>query len=344
MSGISVSNTNMARISIKNIAQALGISNATVSLVLNGKEKEGRVGKETADLIRKTAKDMNYEPNTLARSLRMGKSQTIGLIVADISNLFFANLAFHIQEHAEKFNYSVIITNTSESESKMEKMIQVLKGRQVDGLIIVPTEHGEKSIEKLTKSTIPVVLLDRYFPGMNVSHVVVNNYQASIKATEHLINKKCKKIGIIIYDNILPHMQERKRGYTDAMQKAGLFDPSLIKEISYTNISSDIEKSLKDLLSNDCNIDGIFFATNSIALHGIKNMLLMDAEIMKKINVICFDKSEALDFSSTAIPYIQQPIAEMGKTAIDLLISQINDKTSVPLHVELLASLQNEIL
>lgn len=93
----------MSRVSIKMIAQTLGVSNATVSLVLNGKEKEGRVGKELAEKIRIKAKELNYEPNSLARSLRMGKSQTIGLIVADISNPFFGKLAFHIQEQAQKY-------------------------------------------------------------------------------------------------------------------------------------------------------------------------------------------------------------------------------------------------
>jgi LacI family transcriptional regulator len=329
----------MARVSIKNIAQRLNVSTATVSLVLNGKEKEGRVGREMADKIRKVASEMNYEPNNLARGLRSGRSQTIGLIVADISNPFFANLAFYIQEQAEKFGYSVIITNTNESDLKMGKMLGVLKSRQVDGFIIVPTEHGKSYIENLIKQNIPVVLIDRFFPGLNVCSVVVDNYNASVKAVESLIGKGCKKIGLVIYQNTLQNMLERKRGYIDVLNKYGYYNPSLIKEVNYSLISNDIVLAMEGLLMKENYPDGIFFATNTLSTMGIKQLMRMHADIQNEIKVISFDKSEAFEFMDISIPYILQPVSEMGKSAVELLIEQIKNNSNAARYIELQTSL-----
>ncbi|MDR1171795.1 MAG: LacI family transcriptional regulator [Bacteroidales bacterium] len=332
------------RISIKTIAQEVGISNATVSLVLNDKDKEGRVSREMAEKIRKVAKDLNYEPNHLARGLRMGKSQTIGLIVADISNPFFANLAFHIQEYAEKFGYSVIITNTNESDAKLVKILDVLIGHQVDGLIIVPTEHGKPAIEELVKKDFPLVLLDRWYPELQTCYVVIDNYQASKTAVQHLINKKCKRIALFGYTIDLPHMQERKRGYVDTVKKAGLFDENLIKDINYISIDADIKTALDDLFFNEKNEkpDGIFFATNSIALHGLRYMFERGVKVSKDVKAICFDKSDAFDLMESPVPCVLQPIPEMGKLAVDVLINQIVKGTVIPSKVELFAKLSTE--
>ena len=320
----------MGKVSIKNIAQKVGVSIATVSLVLNGKEKGGkggRVGDEMAEKIRQAAVEMNYEPNNLARGLRMGHSQTIGLVVADISNSFFAHLAFHIQEQAEKFGYSVIITNTNESDLKMKKMMSILKSRQVDGFIIVPTENGESYVMDLIKRHIPVVLVDRIFSNMNVCSVMVDNYNASKEAVKSLIRQGCKNIGFITYKGTMQHILERRRGYTDALMEAGIFNPSIIKEVDYSFYVSDIEVATKSLLLKEVIIDGIFFATNTLSMTGIKQLMDLNINIPNDIKVVCFDKSDVFDFIDVPIPYIQQPISEMGKNAVELLVEMINQKT-----------------
>ena len=328
----------MARVSIKDVANRLGVSTATVSLVLNG--KDGRISEALAEKIRNEAKAMNYEPNSLARSLRSGRSETIGLIIADISNPFFANLAFHIQEHAEECGYSVIITNTSESTDKMEKMISILKSRQVDGFIIVPTENGEKLIDKLVKDKFPIVLLDRYFPGIDASYVTVNNYQASMEATNLLLNLNCKRVAQVIYKNYLPHMQDRKKGYIAAMTKKELYDPKLIKEVNYQTIITDIQRVMMELICDGERVDGIFFATNTISIIGLKMLIGLKLEISKDIKVVCFDKSDIFELSNISIPFIQQPIPEMGKRVVDLLLKQIIQPDSPYVHEELQANLE----
>lgn len=330
----------MARVSIKDIAIALGVSNATVSLVINGKEKEGRVGFEMAEKIRAKAKELNYEPNNLARSLRIGRSETIGLIVADISNIFFATLAFHIQEYAEKLGYTIVITNTNEDTSKMGKIIQTLQSRQVDGFIIVPTENGEEHIAKLVKSKTPVVLLDRCFPAIETSHVMIDNHQTSYLAARHLVALGCKKIALLTYKNKLHHMIERKRGYIEALQKANIFNPDLIKEVSYENIADDTTNAIDDLLKIK-DLDGIFFSTDSICVAGIKYMQKLDKNIFNKINLMSFDRNEIFDFVNYDVSYMMQPLPEMGKMAMDLLMNQIINKTNKAEKIELQSSLHS---
>lgn len=314
------------RTSIKDIADALGISTATVSLVLSGKAKEGRIGKELSERIQETAQQMNYKPNRLARSLRVGYSQTIGLIVADISNPFFGTLALYIHEEAEKFGYSVIIVNTSESDLKMEKSIEILKDRQVDGYIIVPTEHGDKSIQELAKSNTPLVLVDRYFPSVPASYVVVDNYRAVFESTRLLIRLGCKRIALFVYESKLQHMEERKKGYTEALKEEGLFDPAYIYNISYTRFTEDIQNSINKLLSEKEKVEGVFFATNSMALAGIKELITQGVRTQEDIQIASFDKSEVFDFMAKPVSYIRQPIEEMGRKAVDILVEQLTDK------------------
>jgi len=311
----------MARISIKNIAQSLGVSNATVSLVLNGKEKEGRIGKEMAEKIRTKAKELQYEPNNLARSLRVGRSQTIGLIVADISNSFFSNLAFHIQEHAEKFGYTVFITNTNEDVVKMEEMINILKSRQVDGFIIVPTENGCEHIAQLVNLGIPTVLLDRYYPELNTSHVLIDNYISAQKASTYLLEQGCRNIALLTYKNTLHHITERTRGYSEALEKAGIHTPRIIREVSYSNLEGDVAKAINEIV--ECDIDGIFFATNSICVSAIKSLRESNPDYLKKIKIISFDQSEIFEFLDFPVPYVMQPIPEMGRKSVEILIELI---------------------
>ena len=328
------------RVSIKDVAKSLGVSPASVSLVLNGKGKEGRVSEVLAEKIRNEAKALKYKPNSFAKALRSGCSETIGLIVADISNPFFAHLAFHVQENAEKYGYSVIITNTNEKSEKMERNISILKSRQVDGFIIIPTEYGEKQIEKLVEEKYPVVLLDRCFKGIDVSYVVVNNFQASMEATNLLLNMNCKRIAHVNYKYRIPHTQARKEGYIAAMTNRGLFDPKLIKEVDFWTMESDTQNAVMELVSGTEKIDGFFFASNTIAVNALKKMIALKLDIPKDIKVVCFDKSDFFELFNYSIPYIQQPIPEMGKRAVELLINKITQPETPNVYEELQTKLE----
>lgn len=332
----------MKRVSIKDIASAAGVSTATVSLVLTGKGKDGRVSKEVTEKIKLIAHEMHYQPNRLAMGLQSGRSQTVGLLVADISNPFFGSLAFYIQEEMEKAGYAVIIVNTDESDLQMERMVMLLKSRQVDGLIIVPTEFGNKCIKNLLEEHIPLVLVDRYYPELFTENVLIDNYRASYMATQYLIRQKCQKVALFIYQNNQPHMTDRKNGYKDALIDAHIFDEDLICEVHYRTMKKDIEDAISSLIHRYSDIDGILFATNTIAITGIKQLLNLGIRISEDIHVVCFDKSDAFEFMPVFIPYIHQPIDEIGRLSANCLIKQIENKEIEGEH-KLLAELIEKV-
>ena len=213
--------SSLKKISLKDIAEAAGVSTALVSFVLNGKKKEYRVGEETAQRILKIANEMNYQPNLAAKSLRSGKTKTIGLVVSDISNPFFSQLARVLEDEATKRGYTVLFGSSDEDKDKMTRVVSNLINKGVDGLIIVPCDNSEKSIASLVNNNIPIVLFDRYFPEINVSYVALNNFNASYISTKHLLNAGYNAPCMVAYDVNLIHMKERIRGYKKAMDEAG---------------------------------------------------------------------------------------------------------------------------
>lgn len=326
----------MERVSLKVIAREVGVSTATVSLVLNGKNKNGRVSNEVSMKILDKATELNYIPNSLAKGLKMGNSKSIGLIVADISNVFFGTLALHIQNYAEKEGYTVIIGNTNEKLEEMQQMIGFLNSRQVDGLIITPTEGSELLTKALMESKKPIVLVDRSFSELNVATVMINNYEICYRSTLQLIERGCKNPAFISYKQDQFHTNERKRGFVEAMKGAGIFNEENIKEVSYHTLKEDIDNVMTQLMEKNGKVDGIFFATNSISIAGIRSLLKHGVMVQKDIQVMCFDESEAILLFPFRIPYIKQPIEEMAKKALRLLIDQIekNDTSNKKFFIE----------
>lgn len=320
----------MKRTSIKDIAHAVGVSTATVSLVLSGKAKEGRVSKEMSEKINRVAREMNYQPNRLARNLQSGRTQTIGLLVADITNPFFSTLAYFIQKEMSKSGYAVVIMNTDESSEQMEKMMNLMVGHQVDGFIIVPAEYGENSIKQLLENKVPLVLVDRYYPDIPTHNVLLDNNDASFRATQYLIEEECKNIGLIIYDNKLPHMAGRKSGYIHALKEAGILNERLIREVEHTTMSETVERAIESLLAEKPQIDGLILASNTIALNGLKQLNKSNIRIPEDIRVVCFDKSDVFEFMPHPIPYLQQPIQDIAKTASRLLLNQLEEGNTQP--------------
>ena len=314
------------RVSLKTIADQLGVSSATVSLVLNGKNQHGRVSKEMSQKILDKAAELNYIPNSLAKGLKVGKSRTIGLIIADISNLFFGALALHIQNIAEEKGYTVIIGNTNEQVGEMEKLINFLYARQVEGLIITPTEKSQTLLKKLTHNKIPFVLVDRTFPELAVNSVLINNYEISYQSTLQLIKKGCKRIGLVTYKQDHYHINERRRGCEDALKYAGLYNPDIMEEVRYEFLKNDMHIAIRRLTSTKEKIDGIFFTTNSISINGVKELIKNNVNIQKDIQIMCFDENDAFYILPYTVPFIRQPIKEMAQKAVNILIDQIEMK------------------
>jgi LacI family transcriptional regulator len=312
----------MARVSIKHIAEKLGVSNATVSLVLNGKAKNGRVSEELIEKIKRTAEEMNYLPNMAARSLRTGKSKTIGLIVADISNPFFAKLARYIENAAEAMNYQVMFGSSDESGKKFEKLVNVFIEKSVDGIIIAAPADSENIILQVDKYGIPIVLVDRAINSIPVSSVQIDNEGAAYALTNHLIGMGCKRIGFMSYNMRLSNIKGRFEGYKKALTDAGItFNPKLARSVRFERFDEEIRRELEELLNND--IDSIVFATNRVGLQSL--LILKKMGKVEDLKFVSIDNPDEYKISGIPMTCIEQPIEEMSRRALEILCRKIID-------------------
>ena len=313
------------KVSITDIAKHAGVSIASVSYVLNGLEKEKRVGPEIAEKIRETAALLNYHPNHIAKSLKNGSTKTIGLIVADISNSFFGDLAKAIEEEAFKNGYTVIVGSSDENPDKSQLLVDTLQSRQVDGIIITPAERTEKSLIQLADK-LPVVLVDRYLEGGLLNSVHLDNYNASYEAVKLLAGKGYKKIAAIGYKSDMNHIRERFVGYERAMEE---FNPGQTihkGEVNYQSIERDIDQILYEMLSREKGIEAAIFLTNSLTVAGLYYFQSKDIRIPRDLAVIGFDGNVAFDFFYAPLTYIKQPVRAMGVEAVKRLIENIKGK------------------
>lgn len=313
-------------VSLKDIAGELGVSASLVSYVLNGHAKSKRVGDEVAKKIVATAQRLNYQPNQIAKGLKTKKSLTIGLIVGEIHYRYTTGITRSIELEAKKNSYTVIIGNSHEDLPTLREIIHVLINRQVDGLIIVAAEKAEAEIEYLKKREIPFVLIDRNFPRVETNFIGIDNYQVAYNATQYLIDHRCKNVAFVNYTTTFFHLQERNRGYKQALKDNGFFKTKhLHKEINKKNFEGDVRAAITDLTSGTLPCDAIFFATDTLAIAGLKNLVQMKVKIPKDIFVMSFDESEAFALFECPITYFRQPLEAIGIAAVDLLF-EVMDK------------------
>lgn len=319
----------MAKVSMQHIADSLGVSKGTVSLVLSGKSKGKRVSAELCEKIFRKAREMNYQPNELARSLRMGRTKTLGVIVADISNEFYGHLTFYIQEHSKQFGYTVITTNTDESPKQLDEMVTLLINRQVDGIIMVPTDDSRESISRILERKIPLVQIDRCYSDVEVSSVVLDNYDAAKQVTERLWAEGCRRIAMVRHKNNMSATRERSGGVIDTLKKYGVYDPSLLKDIDYLAEEEDMARAIQELREDSRGVDAVFFYSHELFICGVKHMFRLNIRIPEDMHVACFDRIEAFSIIGFPLIFIEQPIREMAEKAVDMLLAQIKGSDDV---------------
>lgn len=312
----------MKRVSLKDIARIAGVSPSTVSFVLNGKAKQMRISEALAGKIMEVAKKEGYHPNPVAVSLRTGKSQILGLIVETISGNFFASLARIIEDEAARFGYKIVYTSTENNRQKGKELIGMLSQRQVDGYIITPTPGMEQDIKELIADNKPVVLMDSYFPGVEVPHVLVNNYEGVMKGMEHLIEKGFRRIGFVTVDLELVQMDERLKAYHDSLQKHGLSN-SLVLSLPYDGAKEENIEQITDFIKNTHDLEAVFFATNYLGLLGLESIHRLGLKLPDDLAMISFDDHDVFRLYPPGITCISQPAEEIAKTALELLMDQL---------------------
>src|ERR1700727_1554192 len=317
----------MKKVSISDIARKAGVSVSTVSFVMNDKAVKMRISREVIEKVENVAREMGYRPNQLARGLRTGKTKTIGLIVENISNAFFAILAKSIEDEAKKYDYKVVYCSTDNDEEKARELINMLSQRQVDGYIITPTLNLAEDIRKLQAENKPVVLIDRYFPQYDeIPAVLVDNYEGVSRGMEYLFSKGYQKIALVTIETEMAHMKDRLRAYCDVLNRHGVASQDrIVKIVPY---SSDHEAALTevtDLLKEGAgkDFDAVFFLTNYLGVLGIEAIKKLQIKVPEQLAVLCFDDNDIFRLYTPTISVIRQPIEAIGQKAMGVLLDRL---------------------
>lgn len=314
----------MKKASLKDIANILDMSKTTISFVLNGKGDQMKISKATQEKVLEAAKRLNYQPNQLARSLSSGKTNTIGLVIPNIGDVFYAEIARAMERKAHKQGYNIMYCSSEEDPKRERDLINMLKARQVDGLIIAPTKLDKTEILHLKKEDYPFVLIDRYFPKIETNYVITDNHKGMYRAVDFLVSKGYKKIAFVCVQNYLEVIKQRFEGYKNALRDNGLrFSNKLVKEIDYFNMDEDIHEKLYDLLSSNSDIEALVFATNFLCTAGLGALKKMGLKIPTDIAISTFDDRALFKLMNPGITAVAQPTQLIGEKALDILLDEI---------------------
>ncbi|MCX2573073.1 LacI family DNA-binding transcriptional regulator [Pedobacter sandarakinus] len=317
----------MKSLSIKDIALQAGVSITTVSFIINGKAKEKSISEAVIKNVEKIIQESGYKPNQIARSLRTGNSNIIGLIIEDISNSFFSRIARLIEDKAYRKGYKIIYSSTENSVDKAKELINMFKSRKVDGYIISPIKGIEDDIQQLLSDDKPVILFDRNLPTVDTNYVGADHFNASYQSIESFIKKGKKRISLVTTDIDVQQITERLDGYKKALEDHHIpFDEELIVKIHFNQNEDETIAQIKKLFTST-DTDAVLFATNYLAISGLKVLKLINKKIGDELAVIAYDDHEVFELHTPGISAVQQPLEEIAETVIRLILSQLSSKT-----------------
>jgi len=307
---------------ILDIAKELNISKSTVSRALTG---HPNINSKTKAMVIELAEKLDYQRNMLAISLITNKSNTIGIMVPEFTSSYFSQVIIAAQQEAAKDGYNVIISQANESYETEVANAKVMLANQVDGLIVSLTKEtlNYEHLKIFQRKGIPIVFFNRVCDEMIVPKVIVDDYEGAFKAVEHLIKTGRKRIAHLAGPSSLSISKKRLNGYLDALAKHNLpIDEELI--ISFDLSLSKVKIYIKHLLSLPSPPDAIFAINDPTAIEVIQIIKQQGLKIPQDIAVIGFSNDYASALIEPSLSTMAQPVEEIGKTAVRMLIEQIN--------------------
>lgn len=311
------------RVTIKDVARQAGVSTSTVSLVLNNKPVS--ISQETRNAVLAAARELNYRPNQLAVSLVTQKSKTLGLIIPDNSNLFFAQLSKHIETAVNAAGYTLIYGNSNDSVRTDLHYLHIFGDRGVDGIIISPSAFGTPDeywscLSFIYSLKLPVVFIDRSMEESNLPSVLPDNFTGGYIATRHLLDQGHRVIGCCTGPANLNSSEQRLNGYRKALDEYGIpFNPTLIYQGDFSTESG--QKALPYLLGQ--NVTAVFAFNDMMAFGIYKEMHSYNLSIPGDLSIVGFDDIFFAELIQPPLTTVAQPIAEMAAEVVKTLVSQI---------------------
>lgn len=309
---------------LKDIAKATGLSTTTVSLVLNG--KPNRISKEKAQLVEETAKRMDYHPNRLAVGLIKHVTHTVGLILPDITNVFFSEVAKGLEDILQDNGYNLLLCNSNDKHKLELANISMMSNHFVDGLVIVMSSETigpkeKQTFEALRRMKRPIVLIDCFNENGGFSTISIDNFKASFLAVEYLITLGHRRIACICGPLGLKTNDDRLRGYTAALQKHNIsYDEQLIYEGDFRYQSG--YDAVPALLPNR---PSVFLCLNDMMAYGAMNALMnLNIKVPEEISVMGFDDIFFSQITTVPLTVICQPAYEMGHKAGEVILGEMS--------------------
>jgi LacI family transcriptional regulator len=307
---------------IADVAKRAGVSKMTVSRVIND---SGYISQETRERVEKAIDELGYIPNALARSLRFKQTRTIALILTDITNPFFTTVARGVEDKASEEGFNVIFCNTDESPKEEASYVNILIQKQVDGLLLVPTEHAPESIAFLEHHAVPFVLLDRRVPDMQVDVVRCDSEQGAYTAVHYLLGLGHQRIAALGGSSGITSSTDRVAGYRRALIDAGL-EKETYRAIFTAFTVEGGYTAAKRALAAEPRPTAFFAANNFIAIGAMRALREAGLRIPDDVSLVAFDDLPAALVIEPFLTIMEQPAYEMGRRATELLLDRLADR------------------
>jgi len=318
------------------MAKALELSTSTISKALRDSYE---ISQETKSKVLAYAAEVGYHPNNIAKSLKEGRSRTIGVVICSIDNNFVSQILNGIDRHCNSRGYNMIIMQSKESNDQEKKCVELLYARGIDGLLISPAIETDDvtHLIKLHQQGLPIVLFDRISDQLNVPKVTSDNEKGAFLATEHLLQNGYKKIAVLCSHSKLNINVERLAGYRQALKHHGIpFREELIKPCKL-NCAALLRESLlqamQELMSANEIPDAILATSDQISTQCLNIIHQLGYRIPQDIALIGFTNAELAEALNPSLSTINQPADEMGELAAQKLLDLIEQKDTASLPV-----------
>lgn len=312
-------------VSLNDIASKLGVSKTLVSMVLNNKAKENGISRETQNKVLKLARRFKYKPNLIARGLRMGRTNTIGLVVSDISNPFYSKMARFIEDNLSGKDYHLVICSTDEDTEREKKILRLMQEKQFDGMIISTSQKDPNDFKQFLREEYPFVLIDRKLKNLKTNYVGVDNFQSSYDSVKYLLGKGYRRIGAFAVSPChISSISDRSKGFIAALSDSGVANPAdFLFQISFNDLKNSVEKKMRQLIFEDKKIDALFVFNNNLASTCLEVFKKNNIVIPDEIAFLSFDDIDAFKITNPSITAIDQPLDELCNYAVNILMDQI---------------------
>ena len=320
------------RITIKDLARELKISASTVSRALADRWD---VSPETRRVVVELAEKLNYKPNPISLSLKQQSSMSIGVVVPEFINHFFAEVIMGIQSVVESQGFHILISPSNESELCELNNLKNLEANMMDGYIVSITQETKNMdyFKQMLEREAPLVFFNRICEGLNVASVTIDDYKWAFSAVEHLIEQGCKRIVHLMGPPNLLLSQHRKQGWEDALRKHHLEIDDELLIPSGIMIESGVVAA-HTVMEMKKRTDGIFAITDPVAIGAMKTLQKNGYSIPKDIAIVGFTESPAALIVEPNLTSVEQPTFEMGQMAANLLLEQIQNHSERPTPVK----------